>query len=70
MGLNIPNVEILHIYGTDTTDVLLSDADVDSVRLTVAQTDWKPSPKKSEAPNVNLGDVFKGIIDAGSSDKP
>jgi len=38
--------------------------------LTVAQTDWKPSPKKSDAPSVNLGDVFKGIIDAGSGDKP
>jgi hypothetical protein len=70
MGINIPNKEILHKYGTDTTDVLLGDSDIDSARLTVAQTDWKPSPKKPGAPDVNLGDIFKGIIDAGSSDKP
>jgi hypothetical protein len=70
MGINLPNTEILHKYGTDTTDVLLGDSDIDSVRLTVAQTEWKPPIKKPDTPDVNLGDIFKGIIDAGSSDKP
>jgi hypothetical protein len=70
MGINLPNTEILHKYGKDTTDVLLGDSDIDSVRLTVAQTDWKPPVKKPGAPDVNLGDVFKGIIDAASSNKP
>ena len=70
MGINLPNTEILRKYGSDTTDVLLGDADVDSVRLTVAPTDWKPSPKKPGANDVNLGDLFKGIVDAGSTDKP
>jgi hypothetical protein len=70
MGINLPNTEILHKYGTDTTDVLLRDLDIDSVRLTVAQTEWKPPARKPDAPDINLGDIFKGIIDAGSSDKP
>jgi hypothetical protein len=70
MGINLPNTEILRKYGSDTTDVLLVDSDFDSVRLTVAPTDWKPSPKKPEATGVNLGDLMKGIVDAGSTDKP
>jgi hypothetical protein len=70
MGINIPNTEILRKYGSDTTDVLLGDADVDSVQLTVAPTDWKPSPKKPGATDVNLGDLMKGIVDAGTADKP
>jgi hypothetical protein len=66
MGINIPNTEILRKYGTDSVDVLLNNSDVDSVRLTVAQTDWKPPVKKSGEPDVNLGDLFKGIFDAAS----
>ena len=70
LGISLPNTEILRKYEKDSTDVLLADADIDSVRLTVAQTDWKPPVKKTEAPDVNLGDIFKSIIDAGSSNKP
>jgi hypothetical protein len=70
MGINLPNTEILRKYGSDTADVLLGESDVDSVRLTVAPTDWKPSPKKPGAPDVNLGDLMKGIVDAGTADKP
>jgi hypothetical protein len=70
MGINIPRTEVLRKYGTDTTDVLLGDSDIDSVRLTVAQTEWKPPVKKSDTPDVNLNDILKGIIDAGSSGKP
>jgi hypothetical protein len=70
MGLNLPNTEILRKYGSDTTDVLLGEADVDFVRLLVAPTDWKPSPKKPGATGVDLGDLMKGIVDAGTTDKP
>jgi hypothetical protein len=70
MGINLPNTEILRKYGSDTTDVLLGEADVDFVRLLVAPTDWKPSPKKPGATGVDLGDLMKGIVDAGTTDKP
>ena len=70
MGLNMPNTEILAKYGTDTTDVLLGDSDIDSVQLSVAQTDWKPSPNKPNTPSVNPADIIKSVIDAGASDKP
>lgn len=69
MGINIPNTEILRKYGSDTTDVPLGDSDIDSVRLTVAETDWKPSPKKAGATDANLGDLLNGIMNAASSDK-
>ncbi|MGA2851509.1 MAG: carboxypeptidase-like regulatory domain-containing protein [Terracidiphilus sp.] len=69
MGLHLPDPEILRKYGSDTTDVLLGDSDVDSVQLTVAQTDWKPTPKKPGASNANLGDLLNGIVGAASSDK-
>jgi hypothetical protein len=69
-GINPGNPEILHKYGTDSIDVSLGDADNDSVRLTVAETDWKPPVKKPGAADVNLGDLFKGIIDAASGNKP
>ena len=70
MGINLPNTEILHKYGSDSIDVLLGDSDLDSARLTVAQTDWTPPAKKPGAPNVSLGDILSGIMSAASSDKP
>jgi hypothetical protein len=69
MGIRLPNPEILRKYGTDSTDVPLGDSNIDSVRLTVAQTDWKPSATKPGA-TVNPGDLLKGIIEAGSNGKP
>jgi hypothetical protein len=69
MGMNLPNPEILRKYGTDTTDVLLGDSDDDSVRLTVAETDWKPSPKKPGAADASIGDLLNGIVSVASSDK-
>jgi hypothetical protein len=69
MGISMPNTQFLHKYGTDTTDVVLSDKDVDSVTLSVVQTDWKPTPKKPSTPvNVTPGDLVKGLVDAASSD--
>jgi hypothetical protein len=70
MGMNLASPEILRKYGTDTVDVSLGDSNADSISMTVAQTDWKPSEKKSDTPSVNLGGLFKGIIDAGAGDKP
>ena len=70
MGLNMPNTEILAKYETGSTDVLLGDADIDSIQLTVAQTDWKPSPNKPNTPTANPADIIKSVIDAGTSDKP
>jgi len=67
MGMNIPNDEVLRKYGTDSTDVLLSDSDVDSVKLSAAQTDWKPTPGKPDSSNVNPADLLKGIFDAADS---
>ncbi len=63
MGMNLPNPEILRKYGSDTTDVLLGDSDVDNVRLTVAQTDWKPSGKPPAAP-IDPGALLNGIFGA------
>jgi hypothetical protein len=48
---------------------VLGDSDVDSVQLTVAQTDWKPTPKKPGATDANLGDLLNGMMGAASSDK-
>ena len=70
MGLNMPNTEILAKYETGSTDVLLGYADIDSIQLTVAQTDWKPSPNKPNTPTANPADIIKSVIDAGTSDKP
>ena len=74
LGMNLPNPEILHKYGTDSTDVLLGDSDIDSVRLTVAQTDWKPPVKKPGAADVNPGELLNGIFGAATNaltnDKP
>jgi len=68
-GISMPNQEILAKYGTDTTNVLLGDKDVDSVTLTVAQTGWKPKAKKAKDGVVaSAGDLVKGLISAASSD--
>jgi hypothetical protein len=66
MGMNLPSPEILRKYGTDSADVSLGDADVDSVRLTVAQTDWKPPVKKPGAPDVNPAELLNGIFGAAA----
>ena len=69
MGISMPNTQLLHKYGSDTTTIMLSDNDIDSVTLSVAQTDWKPTPKKPSVPvNVNAGDLLKGIMGATSGD--
>jgi hypothetical protein len=71
MGISLPNQEILHKYGTDTTDVALRDADVNDVRLTVAQTDWTPSAKKpGAAPDISPGDLLKGLFSDDDAPKP
>jgi hypothetical protein len=68
MGISMPNPEILRKYGIDTTTVLLTDADVDSVTLSVAQTDWKPPATKPKPINVNPGDLIKGMLGNDDSD--
>jgi len=74
MGISIPKQEILHKYGTDTTDVLLSDGDIDSVRLTVVQTNWTPPAKKAGAPDINPADLLNGLFggdtDSSGSSNP
>ena len=69
-GISIPKQEILRKYGTDSTDVSLSDADVDTVRLTVAQTDWTPPPAKAGSTDANPGDLLKGLFGGASDDAP
>ena len=68
MGISIPNPELLHKYGTDTTTVLLTDTDVDGITLHVAQTDWKPPVKKAKPLNVTPGDLVKGLLGGDDSD--
>jgi hypothetical protein len=41
----------------------LGDSDIDNVRLTVAQTDWKPSGKPP-APPMDPGALLNGILGA------
>jgi hypothetical protein len=65
----MPNTEILRKYGSDTTTVALGDADVNSITLSVVQTDWKPSPKKPKAAvNVTPGDLVKGLFNSDDDD--
>lgn len=68
MGISMPNPEILRKYGTDTTTVLLTDADVDSITFHVDPTDWKPSAKKPKPVNLNPGDLIKGLLGDDDSD--
>jgi hypothetical protein len=70
MGISIPNHEVLHKYGTDTAEVTLSDADIDNVRLTVAQTDWTPPAKKPGAPEISPGDLLNTLFSGDADDKP
>ena len=73
MGISIPNPEILRKYGPDTTTVLPSDTDVDSITFHVDQTDWKPSAKKTKPVNLNPADLVKGLLggdDSDDADKP
>jgi len=70
MGLKVPHPEILHKYGTDTTEILLADTDIDSVRLTVAQTDWTPPAKKPGTVDITPGDLLNGLFSSGPPDKP
>ena len=69
MGLAIPKQEITHKYGPATTDIVLGDADVDSVNLTVAEIAWTP-PEKKTGGETAPGDVLNGILGATSDDKP
>jgi hypothetical protein len=61
MGMTIPKQDTLRKYGEASTDVILRDTDVDSVRLTVAQTDWTP-PAKKPGPDVDPGAALGGIL--------
>jgi len=64
----IPKQEITHKYGTATTDVVLSDADIDSVHLTVAEISWTPPEKKAGTESTPAG-LLDGLLGAGSDDK-
>jgi hypothetical protein len=68
MGISIPTQEITHKYGTDTAEVALTDQDVDTTKLTVAQTDWTPPAKKAGAAEINPGDLLKGLFSSDSDD--
>ncbi len=70
MGITMPNPEILRKYGTDTTTVLLTDADVDSITFHVDQTDWQPPAKRAKPINLTPGDFVKGMIGNDDSDTP
>jgi hypothetical protein len=68
LGISIPDQEILRKYGSDTTDVMLGDADVDTAKLTVAQTDWTPPAKKAGQPAISPGDLLNGLFSGASED--
>jgi hypothetical protein len=68
MGMAIPKQEITHKYGTATTDVVLGDADIDSVHLTVAEISWTPPEKKADTESTP-GGLLDGLLGAGSDDK-
>jgi hypothetical protein len=63
LGISVPHPEILRKYGPDTAEVALGDADVDSVKLTVAKTDWVPPAKKANGGRqADPGDMFNGLL--------
>ena len=70
MGMNIPKNVVQHKYGTDKTDVMLGAADINTVRLEVAQTDWTLAAEKSGDTNMSPGDLLNGLINGDSNAKP
>lgn len=68
MGMNIPDEEVLHKYEAASTNVMLGAKDDDTVRLTVAQTDWAPPVKKPGDTKITPGDLLNGILGANSND--
>lgn len=62
MGISMPKQEILHKYGTDSTEIILNDADIDSVRFTLAQTDWTPPAKKPGSGDVDPGALLGNML--------
>jgi hypothetical protein len=69
MGIGIPDQEVLHKFETASTDVKLGATDIETVRLTVAQTDWTPPVKKPGGPDMKSSDLLNGILGA-MSDAP
>ncbi|CAN5400916.1 hypothetical protein BH10ACI4_BH10ACI4_12490 [soil metagenome] len=47
MGISVPNQEITHKYGTATTTLTLSEADIDSIHFTLDEIAWTPPPPKA-----------------------
>lgn len=70
MGMRLPNPEILRKYATDTADVVLADADIDSVRFNLAQTDWTPPAKKPKPINITPGSLVNGMLNGSDDSKP
>jgi hypothetical protein len=70
MGIRLPNPEILRKYAADSTDVVLADADIDSVRFNLAQTDWTPPAKKPKPINITPGGLVSGMLTGSDGDKP
>jgi len=62
LGMSIPNQEILRKYADATAEVVLQDSDTDSVRLSVAQTDWTPPAKKAGAKEVDTDTAVGGAL--------
>lgn len=69
MGIKLPNPDILRKYESDSTEVVLSDSDIDSVRFNVAQTDWTPPAKKPKAPSFTPGDLVEGMLNGSGDEK-
>ena len=71
LGISIPHTTVLRKYGTAATDVPLEDGDVDSVRLTVVQTNWTPPAAGSCTPctGITPGDLVNGVLGVDSSGK-
>lgn len=70
MGIKLPNPDILRKYASDSTEVVLSDSDIDSVRFNLAQTDWIPPAKKPRAPSFTPGDLVNGMMGSSDDGKP
>lgn len=68
MGMKIPDQEVLHKYEAASTAVMLGATDDDTVRLTVAQSDWTPPAKKPGDAKFTPGDLLNGILGANSDD--